>query len=138
LDESFADAICCDAFFAPYAEPSGFFAEDDVALFDKLDPRGETTFYDSVCGVPLFTAPRNRTFAEWRAESEVSALLASGWQPRGDGGGGGCSGCRVVVDSVAVVVAAAVHTYMRAFASRARSATTCSRTTGGRRSATRR
>ena len=35
-DESFADAICCDAFFRPFAEPSGFFAQPDVDLFGKV------------------------------------------------------------------------------------------------------
>jgi peptide methionine sulfoxide reductase MsrB len=69
-DETLADAICCDNFFRPFAEPQDFFSQPDVALFDKLDSKGETTFYDSVCGEPLFTAPQNRTFSEWKAESE--------------------------------------------------------------------
>lgn len=68
-DESFADAICCDSNFKVFAEPPQFFAQSDVALFDKLNASGQTTFYDSVCGEPLFVAPVNRTFEEWRAES---------------------------------------------------------------------
>ena len=32
------------------------------AFFDQLDPTVVTTFYDSVCGVPLFRAPVGRTF----------------------------------------------------------------------------
>lgn len=69
-DESFADAICCDPFFRPLAEPEYFFQQPDVDLFNKLDAKAETTFYDSVCGQPLFTAPRGRTFAEWKDESD--------------------------------------------------------------------
>lgn len=41
----------------------------DIDLFAKLDKTKTTTFYDSVCGIPLFTAPKGRTFAEWQAES---------------------------------------------------------------------
>ena len=70
--ESFADAICCDSFFTEYAEPSGFFQQPDVALFDRLDPSKPTTFYDSVCGIPLFIAPQNRTFDQFKQESFVS------------------------------------------------------------------
>ena len=39
------------------------------SLFCQLNASGQTTFYDSVCGEPLFVAPVNRTFEEWRAES---------------------------------------------------------------------
>ncbi len=35
----------------------------------EVDKSGETVFYDSVTGRPLFVAPRGRTFAEWEAES---------------------------------------------------------------------
>ena len=31
---------------------------------------GITTFYDSVCGLPLFRAPMNRTLAEFKADTE--------------------------------------------------------------------
>lgn len=50
------------------AEQSGY--ADRLGFYDKL---GEevTTFYDSVCGLPLFRAPVGRTFSKWRAESET-------------------------------------------------------------------
>jgi hypothetical protein len=35
-DESFADAICCDPFFRPLAEPEYFFQQPDVDLFNKV------------------------------------------------------------------------------------------------------
>ena len=31
---------------------------------------GVNTFYDSVCGLPLFRAPINRTFAEFQADTQ--------------------------------------------------------------------
>ena len=34
-----------------------------------MDRNGETTYYDSVTGLPLFVAPRGRTFAAFEAES---------------------------------------------------------------------
>jgi len=37
---------------------------------DGLDATVVTTFYDSVCGKPLFRAPVGRTFQAWRTESE--------------------------------------------------------------------
>ena len=36
----------------------------------KVDKTKEITFYDSVTGKPLFIAPRERTFEEFRKESE--------------------------------------------------------------------
>lgn len=69
LDESLADAVCCDPNFKPYAEPQHFFAQPDVNLFSKLNATGENTFYDSVCGLPLFTAPRGRSFADFKADT---------------------------------------------------------------------
>ncbi|KAK3287171.1 hypothetical protein CYMTET_5301 [Cymbomonas tetramitiformis] len=68
--ETLADAVCCDSLFKPYAEPRGTYARDDVALFSKMNPNGTTTFYDSVCGIPLFTAPRGRTLADFQADTE--------------------------------------------------------------------
>merc|ERR1711959_282113 len=38
-------------------------------LFSKLGS-GVTTFYDSVCGVPLFRAPVNRTLADFKADTQ--------------------------------------------------------------------
>ncbi|KAJ1432634.1 hypothetical protein B484DRAFT_311383, partial [Ochromonadaceae sp. CCMP2298] len=52
-----------------YAEPNGFYKFPDVSLFKKVDSSGVTTFYDSVCGVPLFQAPVGRSFEEWVAET---------------------------------------------------------------------
>ena len=49
------------------AEKAGY--ADGLNFYSRLD--GEvTTFYDSVCGVPLFRAPVGRSFAAWRAESK--------------------------------------------------------------------
>ena len=67
LDVSIADWVCCDN--DAYAEPRGYFATPEVDLFGRLDPAVETTFYDSVCGLPLFVAPRGRSFADFREES---------------------------------------------------------------------
>ena len=38
-------------------------------MFDKINHKGLTTFYDSVCGLPLFKVPQNRTFEEFKAET---------------------------------------------------------------------
>jgi peptide methionine sulfoxide reductase MsrB len=61
-----AEQICCHN--TEYAESSGFF--ESVGLFSKLDSAGTTTFYDSVCGAPLFRAPVGRSFEEWQLESQ--------------------------------------------------------------------
>lgn len=72
LQYSTADRICChNHHFAEYA---GYLAAPEVDLFGRLDPEAETVFYDSVCGIPLFVAPRGRTFEEFKEES-----LAHGW-----------------------------------------------------------
>lgn len=67
--ESLAEAVCCDKYFKPFAEPSGFYARPDVQLFEHMNVGKTTIFYDSICGLPLFEAPRNRTFAEFKAET---------------------------------------------------------------------
>jgi len=72
LDYEVADRICCHNH--RYAETKGYLAQSQVALFDKLDPTEETIFYDVVCGLPLFIAPRGRSFAEFQEES-----LHHGW-----------------------------------------------------------
>lgn len=66
--ESMTEAICCDSAYAGLAEPSGLF--EALSLFEKLDKNSETTFYDPVCGVPLFNAPRGRSFDDWKAETK--------------------------------------------------------------------
>jgi len=68
LDYSIASSICCNNHH--YAEASGYFQQEGIELFSKLDPGNVTTFYDSVCGLPLFRAPVGRTFAAFREESE--------------------------------------------------------------------
>eukprot|EP00750_Incisomonas_marina_P002433 INCI12313.1.p1 GENE.INCI12313.1~~INCI12313.1.p1 ORF type:complete len:236 (+),score=44.72 INCI12313.1:136-843(+) len=74
---SLPEYICCNNEY--YAEHSGF--HEDVGFFDRLERAGAaeagaapTTFYDSTCGVPLFTAPIGRSFADWKAES-----IRHGW-----------------------------------------------------------
>merc|ERR1719243_124588 len=63
LDYEVADRICCHNHH--FAEYKGYLAAPEVDLFGRLDPNVETTFYDSVCGIPLFVAPSNRTFEEF-------------------------------------------------------------------------
>ena len=75
-----AEQICCRN--RHYAEPSGYQEQSHINLFPKLkaglrqDSTDDsvTTFYDSVCGKPLFRAPVGRSFEEWQAES-----LEHGW-----------------------------------------------------------
>jgi len=69
-NETLADAVCCDARVKPFAEPQFLFEAPDILLFNKLDASGVNTFYDSVCGLPLFRAPINRTFAEFQADTQ--------------------------------------------------------------------
>ena len=45
-----------------------------TSFLSEVDRSGQTTFYDSVTGKPLFTAPHGRTFQEFEAESR-----AHGW-----------------------------------------------------------
>lgn len=72
LDYAVADRICCHNH--RYAERRGYFAEPQVDLFSRLDSEVETVFYDSVCGIPLFVAPRGRSFDDFYEES-----LHHGW-----------------------------------------------------------
>ncbi len=55
--------------FRAFSEPNGFFNEPGIALFSQLDNSTTTTFYDSVCGIPLYTAPVNRTFEDFKADT---------------------------------------------------------------------
>lgn len=59
--------VCCGK--AGDVEPAGFFDLFPVNLFSRLDNTGVTTFYDSVCGLPLFRAPIGRSWEEWQEES---------------------------------------------------------------------
>lgn len=63
-----AEFICCNNYKGHWAEDSFYF--ESIGFFDRLDPNKETVFYDSVCGIPLFVAPRNRTFEQFRQETE--------------------------------------------------------------------
>ena len=62
-----AEHICCNNH--RYAEPFGFLSTAPIQLFSQLDASGTTVFYDSVCGAPLFVAPRGRSFDAWKQES---------------------------------------------------------------------
>jgi peptide methionine sulfoxide reductase MsrB len=64
-DASLADRICC--YNRHYAEHAGYFLK--TTFLADVQSAGETTFYDSVSGRPLFVAPRGRSFAEFEAES---------------------------------------------------------------------
>lgn len=72
LDYSVADRICCHNH--KFAEYRGYLDAPEVDFFGRLDPSIETVFYDSVCGIPLFIAPRGRSFDDFRTES-----LKHGW-----------------------------------------------------------
>jgi hypothetical protein len=69
-DYNTADRICC--FNRHYAEHSGYW--ENTSFLTEVDKNGETTYYDSVTGKPLFIAPRGRTFEEFKKES-----LSHGW-----------------------------------------------------------
>merc|ERR1719217_1725497 len=66
--ESLAEAVCCDKRTLAYAEPQFLYEAPDISLFTKLE-KGVTTFYDSVCGVPLFRTPVNRTLDDFKADT---------------------------------------------------------------------
>ena len=68
--ESLATAVCCDSRTQMFAEPQFLYASPDIDLFAKLAPSGATTFYDAVCGLPLFTAPTNRSAADFKADTD--------------------------------------------------------------------
>lgn len=72
LDYETAEWICCNNH--RWAERFGYLEEPQVDLFSKLDPTTEHIFYDSVCGIPLFVAPRGRSFEEFKEES-----IKHGW-----------------------------------------------------------
>lgn len=70
LGESLAEAICCDRRATPYAEPQFLFEAPDIQLFAKMSKDGVTTFYDTVCGLPVFRAPVNRSMADFQADTQ--------------------------------------------------------------------
>jgi len=68
-NETQATAVCCDRRLQALAEPR--FTYEAVGLFSQLDKTtGVTTFYDSVCGIPVFRAPVNRTLEEFQADTK--------------------------------------------------------------------
>lgn len=69
-NEDLASAICCDDRTQVFAEPQFLFQSPNIDLFAHLDQHKPTTFYDSVCGVPLFRAPNNRTFGEFKDDTD--------------------------------------------------------------------
>jgi len=73
INETLADAVCCDTRAKPFAEPQFLFEAPDIQLFSKLSA-GVTSFYDSVCGLPLFRAPVGRTLKEFEEDT-----LDHGW-----------------------------------------------------------
>lgn len=66
--ESLATAVCCDKRTKVYAEPQFLYQAPNIMLFEQI--KGVTTFYDSVCGVPLFRAPVNRTLEDFKADTD--------------------------------------------------------------------
>ena len=70
-NETLADAVCCDVRAAAFAEPQNLYLAPDIRLFTHLSRFDVTTFYDSLCGLPLFRAPVGRTFDEWQGETGV-------------------------------------------------------------------
>ena len=70
VSQETADRICC--FNRHYAEHSGYFRQ--TGFLQNVPHDGETVYYDSVSGKPLFVAPRGRSMAAFLAESE-----AHGW-----------------------------------------------------------
>lgn len=67
LSYSTSERICCNNH--RYAEYRGYLEAPEVDLFGRLDPHAITVFYDSVCGIPLFVAPRGRSFDDFKEES---------------------------------------------------------------------
>lgn len=73
-NETLGEAICCDERYLGLAEPKWTFNRSDINLFKYLNTKGQTFFFDSVCGLPLFTIPKNRTLDDFKKES-----LKHGW-----------------------------------------------------------
>jgi len=65
------DHICCTVPMGG-AEKAGFLKTVD--FFGQLEKKygntpSEIVFFDSQCGIPLYVAPRGRTYAKWKQES---------------------------------------------------------------------
>ena len=71
VSRSVADRICTRN--RKYAERSGYWTKNTRFMAETKTAReagDAVTFYDVVSGLPLFTAPRGRTWAEFTRESE--------------------------------------------------------------------
>ena len=68
-NETLSEAVCCDSRAMPFAEPQNLYQEPDIALFDKMNQTTTTTFYDSVCGVPVFRTPVGRSLKDFKADT---------------------------------------------------------------------
>lgn len=68
-------SICCTV-PQSWAEQAGF--QNTVNFFGQLEAKygvpSEIVFYDSQCGLPIYVAPRGRTYADWKQES-----ISHGW-----------------------------------------------------------
>ena len=69
-NESLAEAVCCDSRAMPFAEPQHLYEAPDIDLFHKLNASGTTTFYDSVCGKPVFQTPIKRTVKDFMDDTD--------------------------------------------------------------------
>ena len=68
-DWDMAEHICCHN--TQFAEPSGYFATENLFSQLRREKTGSTiTFYDSVCGLPLFEAPIGRSMEAFEQESD--------------------------------------------------------------------
>merc|ERR1712070_1236925 len=70
VDRDTADRIC--SFNRHYAEYAGYWKKTNFLSEVKQD--GETTYYDSVSGKPLFVAPRGRTFEAFLKDGEAISV----------------------------------------------------------------
>ena len=68
-DASLASQIGC--FNRAGAEPKGSWERTGLVKAASRKQEGSITFYDTVSAKPLFVAPRNRTMADFLAESKV-------------------------------------------------------------------
>ena len=68
-DRSTANRICCHN--SRWAEYGGYFLT--TSFLTTESGKAEVTFYDSVTGLPLFVAPRGRSWNDFIAESRAHA-----------------------------------------------------------------
>ena len=66
-DVALADRIC--NYNRNWAEMAGYWLT--TSFLKDVDGTSQVTFYDSVTGLPLFIAPKDRSFQDWREESTV-------------------------------------------------------------------